>query len=30
MPLNVAGHLRAESWNGRVTASFMIVDAARV
>ena len=30
MPLNVAGHLRAESWNGRVTAGFMIVDAARI
>lgn len=28
MPLNVAGHLRADRWNGRVTAGFMIVDAA--
>ncbi len=26
--LNVAGHLRAESWNGRVSAGFIIVDAA--
>ena len=26
--LHVAGHLRAESWNGRVTAGFSIVDAA--
>ena len=28
-PLHVAGHLRAETWNGQVTASFTIVDAAR-
>lgn len=28
MPLNVAGHLRADRWNGKVTAGFMIVDAA--
>ncbi len=27
---DVAGHLRAEAWNGRVTAGFMIVDAAIV
>jgi single-stranded-DNA-specific exonuclease len=26
--LHVAGHLRAESWNGRVSVSFMVVDAA--
>ena len=30
LPLNVAGHLRAEAWNGRVTASFIIVDAAKL
>lgn len=30
VPLHVAGHLRAEAWNGRVTAGFMIVDAALV
>ncbi len=28
--LHVAGHLRAESWNGRVSPGFMIVDAAVV
>lgn len=28
--LHVAGHLRAESWNGRVTPGFMILDAAPV
>ena len=28
--LHVAGHLRADSWNGRVTPGFMIVDAAAV
>jgi single-stranded-DNA-specific exonuclease len=27
--LHVAGHLRAESWNGRVSAGFNIVDVAR-
>ncbi|MDR3520494.1 MAG: single-stranded-DNA-specific exonuclease RecJ [Acidocella sp.] len=27
-PLHLAGHLRAESWNGRVTAGFFITDAA--
>ncbi|MDT7953846.1 MAG: single-stranded-DNA-specific exonuclease RecJ [Acetobacteraceae bacterium] len=27
-PLHVAGHLRAEEWNGTVTASFFIADAA--
>jgi single-stranded-DNA-specific exonuclease len=28
--LNVAGHLRADRWNGRVTPGFMIVDAAEL
>jgi single-stranded-DNA-specific exonuclease len=27
-PLHVAGHLRAEEWNGRVSTSFMITDLA--
>ena len=27
-PLHLAGHLRAEEWNGLVTASFFITDAA--
>ena len=27
-PLHLAGHLRAEEWNGTVTASFFITDAA--
>ena len=27
-PLHLAGHLRAEEWNGAVTASFLITDAA--
>ncbi len=27
-PLHVAGHLRAEEWNGTVTASLMVIDAA--
>ena len=27
-PLHVAGHLRAEEWNGTVSASFFITDAA--
>lgn len=27
-PLHLAGYLRAESWNGRVTAGFFIADAA--
>ena len=27
-PLHLAGHLRAEEWNGTVTASFFIADAA--
>lgn len=26
--LDIAGHLRAETWNGRTSVSFMIVDAA--
>jgi single-stranded-DNA-specific exonuclease len=30
VPLHLAGHLRAESWNGTTTASFMVVDGARV
>jgi len=28
-PLHLAGHLRAEEWNGTVTAGFFITDAAR-
>jgi single-stranded-DNA-specific exonuclease len=28
--LNVAGHLRADRWNGKVTPGFMIVDAAEL
>jgi single-stranded-DNA-specific exonuclease len=28
VPLHVAGHLRAESWNGSVSASFVVNDAA--
>ncbi len=28
-PLHLAGHLRAEEWNGAVTAGFFIADAAR-
>ena len=28
-PLHLAGHLRAEEWNGTVTAGFFIADAAR-
>jgi len=27
-PLHIAGHLRAEAWNGQTTASFFIADAA--
>ena len=27
-PLHLAGHLRAESWNGRETVSFIVTDAA--
>ena len=27
-PLHLAGHLRAEEWNGSVTAGFFIADAA--
>ena len=27
-PLHVAGHLRAEEWNGRVSTSFIITDLA--
>jgi single-stranded-DNA-specific exonuclease len=27
--LHLAGHLRAESWNGSTSASFCIVDGAR-
>jgi single-stranded-DNA-specific exonuclease len=27
-PLHLAGHLRAESWNGRISAGFFITDAA--
>ena len=29
-PLHLAGHLRAEEWNGTVSASFIITDAATV
>ncbi len=29
-PLHIAGHLRAEEWNGTVSTGFMIVDAAVV
>ena len=28
-PLHLAGYLRAEEWNGTVTAGFFIADAAR-
>jgi single-stranded-DNA-specific exonuclease len=28
VPLHLCGHLRAESWNGEVSAGFQIVDAA--
>jgi hypothetical protein len=28
MPLHLAGHLRAEAWNGSVNPSFVISDAA--
>ena len=27
-PLHLAGHLRAESWNGRISAGFFVTDAA--
>jgi single-stranded-DNA-specific exonuclease len=27
-PLHLAGHLRAEAWNGAVNAGFVIADAA--
>jgi single-stranded-DNA-specific exonuclease len=27
-PLHLAGHLRAERWNGRITAGFFVTDAA--
>ena len=27
-PLHLAGHLRAEEWNGGVTASFIVTDGA--
>jgi single-stranded-DNA-specific exonuclease len=27
-PLHVAGHLRADRWNGRITACFYVIDAA--
>nr|WP_283949647.1 single-stranded-DNA-specific exonuclease RecJ [Limobrevibacterium gyesilva] len=30
LPLHLAGHLRAEEWNGTVSASFIITDAAIV
>ncbi len=30
MPMHLAGHLRAEEWNGAMSASFVIVDAAVV
>ena len=28
LPLHLAGHLRAEEWNGAVTPGFIIADAA--
>ena len=28
VPLHLAGHLRAEEWNGAVNAGFIIADAA--
>jgi single-stranded-DNA-specific exonuclease len=28
--LHIAGHLRAEEWNGTVSTSFMIADAAEI
>ena len=28
VPLHLAGHLRAEKWNGTVTPGFFITDAA--
>jgi single-stranded-DNA-specific exonuclease len=28
LPLHIAGHLRADEWNGVVTASFLISDMA--
>ncbi len=28
-PLHLAGHLRAETWNGTTTASFCVIDGAR-
>ena len=28
MPLHIAGHLRAEEWNGAVSPGFIIADAA--
>jgi single-stranded-DNA-specific exonuclease len=28
MPLHIAGHLRAEEWNGSVNPGFFIADAA--
>jgi single-stranded-DNA-specific exonuclease len=27
-PLHLAGYLRAESWNGRISAGFFVTDAA--
>jgi len=30
MPLHLAGHLRAEEWNGTTSACFVISDAASV
>jgi single-stranded-DNA-specific exonuclease len=30
MPLHVAGHLRAEEWNGSTSAGFVVTDAAVV
>ena len=28
LPLHLAGHLRAEEWNGTISAGFFISDAA--
>jgi single-stranded-DNA-specific exonuclease len=30
VPLHLAGHLRAEEWNGSTSASFIITDAAPI
>jgi single-stranded-DNA-specific exonuclease len=30
MPMHIAGHLRAEEWNGAVNPGFIVADAAAV